>query len=127
MYGFLITVGLPIQETPLENPQILTCRNIRFYYAPLPKFENDHLFYEDEEKIVLIDGVIFNNHELMKTYKVESWREALDQLILENPETFQKELRGSFCGALLMKDTGDIMLFTNQSGEKTVYYSQQEK
>lgn len=125
MYGFLITRGIPMEETPLEKAQILSYENIRFYYNPLPKFENDHLFYEDDEKIVLLDGVILNNHELMDARDCQGWRETLDLLVQENPRTFQKELRGSFCGALLQKGTGDLMLFTNQSGEKTVYYTQQ--
>lgn len=126
MYGFLITRGAPPQETPMDNPKILSHGNVRFYYSPLPKFENDHLFYEDEEKIVLIDGVVFNNHELMDARNCGNWREAVDLLIAEDPKTFQTELRGSFCGAILQKGSGEITLFTNQSGEKTVYYAQRE-
>lgn len=126
MYGFLITRGTPPQETLLESPQVLTCGDVRFYYNPLPKFENDHLFYEDEEKIVLIDGVVFNNHELMEARNCESWRETVDQLIAEDLRTFQKELRGSFCGAILKKAPKELSIFTNHSGEKTVYYTQRE-
>lgn len=125
MYGFLITRCIPLQEASLDKPDILSYENVYFYYSPLPKFENDHLFYEDEEKIVLLDGVVFNNHELMKSRKCCSWRETMDQMIQENPRTFQKELRGSFCGALLKKGSAEIMIFTNQSGEKTIYYTQQ--
>lgn len=126
MYGFLITRGAPPQETPLESPKILSYGDVRFYYSPLPKFENDHLFYEDEEKIVLLDGVIFNNHELMEARGRGSWRETVDRMIREDAKTYQKELRGSFCGALLMKGSGNLALFTNQSGEKTVYYARRE-
>lgn len=126
MYGFLITRGAPPQETPLENPKTLSYGDVRFYYSPLPKFENDHLFYEDGEKIVLLDGVIFNNHELMEARGCGSWRETVDQMIREDARTCQKELRGSFCGALLEKGSGDLVLFTNQSGEKTVYYARRE-
>lgn len=126
MYGFLITRGAPPQETPLDNPKTLSYGDVLFYYSPLPKFENDHLFYEDEEKIVLIDGVVFNNHELMEVWGLESWRETVDRLIAEDPKTFQKELRGSFCGVLLKKGSSEMLLFTNQSGEKTVYYAQRE-
>lgn len=74
MYGFLITRGASPQETPLDKPKTLPYGDIRFYYNPFPKFENDHLFYEDEEKIVLLDGVIFNNHELMEARGCKSWR-----------------------------------------------------
>lgn len=126
MYGFLITRGVPHQETSLDAPDTLTYGDIRFYYHPLPKFEKDHLFYEDDEKIVLLDGVIFNDHELMEARGCGSWRETVDRLILEDPRTFQKELRGSFCGALLQKGSATLEIFTNQSGEKAVYYAQRE-
>lgn len=126
MYGFLITVDLPALETSLDSLKTLSYGDVCFYYSPLPKFENDHLFYEDEEKIVLIDGVVFNNRELMEARGYVSWRETADQLIAEDPKTFQKELRGSFCGVILQKGSGEILLFTNQSGEKTVYYARRE-
>ncbi len=125
MYGFLITQGAPSQETPLENPKTLSYEDIRFYYSPLPKFEKDHLFYEDEEKIILLDGVIFNSRELMAAHGCAGWRETIEQMIREDPETYQKELRGSFCGALLQKGSGEMLIFTNHSGEKTVFYSRQ--
>ena len=126
MHGFLITRGCPSQDTPLDAPKTLSSGDVRFYYSPLPKFENDHLFYEDEDKIVLLDGVVFNNHELMEAKGLAGWRETVDQLIREDPRTFQKELRGSFCGALLKKGSGEMEIFTNQSGEKTVYYAQRD-
>ena len=60
----------------------------------------------------------------MESRGCKSWRETVNQLIREDPRTFQKELRGSFCGALLV---GSVLeLFTNQSGEKTIYYTRQE-
>lgn len=127
MYGFLITRGIPVQETALENPQMIVCGDIRFYYNPLPKFEKDHLFYEDNEKVVLLDGIILNNHELMDTRGCQEWRDTVDQLIVEDSTTFQKHLRGSFCGAVFYKNSGELILFTNQSGEKTVYYTQQNE
>lgn len=126
MYGFLITRGARPQKIPLENPRTISCGDVHFYYNPLPRFENDHLFYENAEKIVLLDGVIFNSHELMEKAGCKSWRETIDQLIFKAPKTFQKELRGSFCGALWIKGTAELVLFTNQSGEKTVYYTRQE-
>lgn len=129
MYGFLITTGEPPFNVPLENPQHLSAGDAHFYYNPMPKFENDKLFYQDGEKTVLLDGVIFNKRELMEAKGCESWREAVDELIRENPKTFQKELRGSFCGAVQHSPSAggsELVIFSNQSGEKTVYYTQQD-
>lgn len=124
MYGFLITTGTSPVNVPLDNPRRLSAGGVDFYYSPMPKFENDKLFYQDEEKTVLLDGVIFNNRELMEARGCGSWRETVDLLIRENPKTFQKELIGSFCGAV--QDGSELMIFTNHSGEKTVYYAQRE-
>lgn len=127
MYGFLITTGEPPVHVPLEDPRHLSAGGTHFYYNPMPKFEDDKLFYQDEEKTVLLDGVIFNKRELMEARGCGSWRETVDELIREDPKTFQKELRGSFCGAVLAQPrSGEpkLTVFTNQSGEKTVYYAQ---
>lgn len=126
MYGFFVTCGVTTQNTLLDAPKILSFGDVNFYYSPLPKFENDHLFYEDEKKIVLLDGVIFNKRELIEIRKCKDWRETIDQMAMEDPEKFQKELRGSFCGAIFWKDSHKLLVFTNQSGEKTVYYTRHE-
>ncbi len=124
MYGFLITTGEIPKDIPLDNPRRLTANGVHFYYSPMPKFENDKLFYTDEEKTVLLDGVIFNKQELMDAKGCGSWRETVDYLIREEPEIFQKELRGSFCGAV--RYGAVLEIFTNQTGEKTVYYTQRD-
>ena len=90
------------------------------YYSPLPKFENDKLFFEDKEKIVLLDGVIFNKKELLTQYKGEDWRTVYETMYQKDPHEFQNALRGSFCGAVYRKDSRELMLFTNHSGEKTI-------
>lgn len=129
MYGFLITAGEPPVNVPLENPRHLSAGGAHFYYNPMPKFEDDHLFYQDSEKTVLLDGVIFNKRELMDAWDCGTWRETVDELIREDPRTFQKELRGSFCGAVLYSprpDESELMVFTNHIGEKTVYYTQRD-
>ena len=50
MYGFLITRNMPPQEMPLENPQKLSYGDVHFYYSPLPRFENDHLFLRTRKR-----------------------------------------------------------------------------
>lgn len=125
MYGFLVTRGISSQEVPFQNGQELFYGNVRFCYHPMPKFENDKLFFEDEEKIVLLDGVIFNNCELMAEYGCNTWKEALLKMYQRVGAELMKDLRGSFAGAIYEKRTDTLTAFTNQSGEKTIYYSQQ--
>ena len=125
MYGFYIS-NCPSQRgaAVLGEGKALSFGGIQFMYYPMPKFENDKLFYEDEEKILLLDGVIFNQRELMSGSS-KSWQSVVEGLYQQDPETFFTALRGSFCGAVLEKRSGVLRAFTNHSGEKTVYYTVQ--
>lgn len=125
MYGFYIS-NCPCQRgaAVLGEGKALSFGGIQFMYHPMPKFENDKLFYEDEEKILLLDGVIFNQRELMSGSS-KSWQSVVEGLYQQDPETFFTALRGSFCGAVLEKRSGVLRAFTNHSGEKTVYYTMQ--
>ena len=100
----------------------LSYANFTIAYNPLPKFEKDKLFFEDEKKIVLLDGVIFNINELISTG--DNWQDYASKRIDSNPEAFINDLRGSFCGVFYFKETCKAIVFTNQSGEKSIYYQQ---
>ena len=125
MFGFLITVNCSCSGKLLEQARHISCDNIHFYYSPLPKFQDDKLFYEDDEKILLLDGVIYNKIELMDCHHKNTWREAVDELYHKDTKTFFNEFRGSFSGAVFMKSTRVLLCFVSQSGEKPVYYTQQ--
>lgn len=126
MFGFVITNSTGYTGTGLTSAQSIRYGGTAFFYSPLPKFEEDKLFFEDEEKIVLLDGVIFNKQELMREYGCDSWKACFNKIFFLSPELFMNELRGSFCGAILCKSSGALMIFENQSGEKPVYYSAQK-
>ena len=123
MYGFVITKGSVPENSRLGNPKQLGYGEFQFLYSPMPRFEADKLFYEDAEKIVLLDGVIFNKAELLDAYGNDSWQDTFDLLYHADQLAFAKKLRGSFCGAVLNKEHHELLLFVNQSGEKPVYYS----
>lgn len=97
------------------------CGKWQIWYNPLPKFENDHLFFETEKYVVLLDGVILNINELMFQNREMNWRECFINLYQRNdiPDC----LRGSFRGLIYNKITDEILAFTNHTGEKTVYYT----
>ena len=121
MYGFLI-----VEEDSgirLKKGRKIISGGFTFLYHPLPKFENDKLFYEDDKKVVLLDGAIINNQELIQEYGCKTWRETFDMLVLKHPSSFMDHLRGPFCGLVLQKNTKKMIAFTNHLGEKTVYYT----
>lgn len=125
MYGFLVVKGNAKETKPaaLIGCRKISCKDITMYYAPLPKFENDHLFYEDETKIVLLDGVVFNKKELLTQYGKSDWRSTFEILYAKNQTLFFNQLRGSFCGAVYEKKKDALCLFTNQSGERMICYT----
>lgn len=122
MKGFLITKSCAAAETGLDEPKKLTWADWKFSYSPLDKFENDRLFFADEDKIVLLDGVIYNKNEIIASGSFSDWKQAFQSVYAAAPESFMLELRGSFCGAILNKRNGSLMAFVNQSGEKPLYY-----
>lgn len=123
MYGFLICRGC--SSTVMNGASVLSFRDTHFYFTPPPRFENDRLFFEDDEKLLLLDGVIFNKRELMQAHEGVSWQQLVSDMYRAAPESFQNELRGSFRGAVCEKASGRLLLFTNHSGEKAVYYTAQ--
>ena len=125
MFGFLITKSKQVFPNLLENATKITYEEVTFLYYPMPKFQQDKLFYEDDHKIVLLDGVIFNKKELLSEYHNDDWKTVFDTIYSQDPTTFPNFLRGSFCGAVYSKDAHTLICFTNQSGEKPVFYTKQ--
>lgn len=90
------------------------------------KFYNDKLFFEDNKKIFLLDGVILNNHELEKEYKLSNWKDTFLTLYKEDNFNFLNKLRGSFCGLIYDTEKKELILFTDQIKSKNIYYSLKE-
>lgn len=91
-------------------------------YNPMPKFQNDKLFYQDDEKVVVLDGVVFNSRELMKKLDVNDWPGAFERLYKDDGRLFMDKLRGSFCGVVIDKRKDCVIAFSNHSGERALYY-----
>ena len=126
-FGFYAATGNVNVSKINKNWKRLSCATFSVCYNPLPKFEDDKLFFETEDRIVLLDGVIFNKDELMRSYPSVSWQDRFLILIETNPASFMDELRGSFSGIVYSKRNNTLVAYTNHSGEKTVYYTQCEE
>lgn len=71
MPGFFVTNSEQVPE--LINYDPTRCINGEMQYrewtirwSVLDKFQNDKVFYQDEDCIILLDGVIFNKTELIE-------------------------------------------------------------
>lgn len=84
------------------------------------RFANDKLFYEDDHKILILDGVLLNKYELFKQYKINSL-ECLLSLVLEDILIAQY-FTGPFTIFLYDKDIECGYALGNQTGDASVFY-----
>lgn len=88
----------------------------------IDKFSDDKLFFEDSKYIIIIDGVILNRKDLIKSGR--NWSETIIELY-ENQkggDIFFDALRGCFGGVIIDKLRGKSIVFTDHIGSKFIYY-----
>lgn len=124
MYGFLVCNKMEIYDSLVSKfSHYLTWERYSFFYNPLPKFEDDHIFSECEGDLILLDGVITNKGELMKNNPGLSWTEVFHTLYKLYGKDVVDQLRGSFCGIIGDKNQNKLIAFTDQIGSKVVLFS----
>lgn len=126
MPGFLISKGKKINH--LKNyddsrcimGEIISCGwNIQ--WNVLDKFTEDNVFSENENYIIVFEGVILNKNELLHIHKYNDWKELLYYFI-DHDKYFWKKLRGNFSGAIYDKKNKIWTVFTDQLGNHVVFY-----
>lgn len=85
----------------------------------LDKFLDDKLFYEDEDIIIVLEGVILNKLDLCKGI---AWSRRFKQMFCDNGISCINDLRGPFSGAVFCKTAQEWYFFTSQIGDKMVFY-----
>lgn len=126
MPGFFITNKTEIPN--LKNYNNKNCINGCLRYNEwtikwnvLNKYLNDKLFFQNEEYIIILDGVILNKSRLIKKYACANWCDTVIKMIEKNDKFFS-ELRGVFSGAVLYKKDNKWTIFTDQCGAHIVMY-----
>lgn len=121
MPGFFITNTKEIPE--LHNYCDSNCVQGQMEYKDwkvswnvLNKYKNDKIFCQDDERLIVLDGVILNKTSLMSEYAKDEWLETVSEMCSADEEWFKK-LRGVFAGAIMDKKTGMWYCFTDQCGE----------
>lgn len=131
MPGFLAEISLKQGKVAKNfnpifgNNLIVESLEGKHYYIErrtIKKFEQDKVFTEDENYIVLTEGVILNSLELMEKYKTSDLKNAIIKMYEQNGETFFKEFRGSFSGLLYDRKTDKWLIYTNHFGDKQIFY-----
>lgn len=101
----------------------LCFEDLRLQVRTINKFVDDKLFYEDDDVILILEGVILNKTILYQRYNVFSLVSLVKILYRIEPEVFFKYFRGSFSGFLFDKHSRETLLFTDHIGDKPIFYS----
>lgn len=128
MPGFVAEIGNNIKSNFTDaDIRLVTDRfkdeNYFLEKRTLNKFLNDKCFFQDENYIVILEGIILNKIALQKKH-TEGWPQTIIQLYAKYGETFFKEFNGSFCGIFFDKKQGKWLIYTDHIGSKHVYYSE---
>lgn len=131
MPGFFGIIGEEIEGFSYKvakNKPNLVVENISENYfsierATLNKFLLDKPFYQNENYIVLVEGIILNSLKIQKNYNEKIFSEAIIKCYEAVGETFFNDFRGSFSGVFYDKRKNLWIIYTNQIGDKQVFYS----
>ena len=87
------------------------------------KFMNDRLFFDDEGIVIVLEGVVLNNRQLIEKYQANDWKHCVEEMYRKKGNAFFNEFRGSFSGALYDKEKNKWLIYTDHIGDKQVFYS----
>lgn len=119
MFGFSIEKGgKTIKDKKYIAYKDIICRN-----HMIRKFENDKLYSETDDYIVLLDGIILNRKELIELNNNQDWLGIVINLYKKKGDLFFESFRGSFAGAIYDKKNDKWIIFCDQIGSRFVYYS----
>ena len=127
MPGFILNIGKNKLTFPEEVRKKLVINRLegedfQLERRVVNKFMNDRLFEETEQYVVVVEGIVLNNHELMDKYQSESWLTCVTRMYEKEGESFFNAFRGSFSGALYDKKDDKWIVYTCHTGEKQIFY-----
>lgn len=127
MPGFIVTIGdgiiIPAEKEIALSVTELVGDGYRISWRTSRKFLNDKMLVDDDQHILLLEGVVVNNHQLIERYQAENWQECVEKMRAVRKDTFYKEFRGSFCGFVYDKERHRWLFFTDHIGDKQVLYA----
>lgn len=126
MPGFILNIGKEKLTFPKEVRQKLVVNRLegdtfQLERRVVNKFMNDRLFEETDKYVIVIEGVVLNNHDLMERFKSETWLDCVVQMYEREGESFFKAFRGSFSGLFYDKKNDKWLIYTNHIGDKQVF------
>ncbi|MBP5798244.1 MAG: hypothetical protein J6W26_08270 [Bacteroidales bacterium] len=131
MPGFILNIGKEKLSLPNEVRHALVIdrmegEDFQLERRVVNKFMNDRLFSETTGYLVVVEGIVLNNHELMAKYQTDTWLDCVVKMYEQEGEAFFNAFRGSFSGALYDKKADKWIVYTCHTGEKQVFYTSLE-
>ena len=83
------------------------------------KFMQDKLFFNQDDQLFILDGVVLNKKQLMNQSKNAAWEETVRALYQKN-DLFYNSFRGTFYGAYA--ESEKVVFFTDHIGSKSLFY-----
>ena len=129
MPGFILNIGKKRLSFSKEVRQklVVNCmesEDFQMERRVVNKFMNDRLFEETDKYVVVVEGIVLNNHELMEKYQSKTWLDCVVKMFEQEGEAFYNAFRGSFSGALYDKKEDKWIVYTCHTGEKQIFYKQ---
>lgn len=107
-----------------KQPNTIIYDNIVFRSGDNKKFYKDKIFEEDEDIIIVLEGVLLNKKHLINKYPQKNYFNTIKYLYYNNGKDFFKEFKGAFSGVIYDKKSKRTLVFTNQFADKQVFYGQ---
>ncbi len=123
MFGWFFLINRNKQTIINNNCKIMYNEfGISCGFTPHNRFENDKVYLNNEQYIAILDGVVFNNTELIRKFNQKNWQDTIIYMYETLGEKFYEVFRGSFNGIIYSKKTDEFVTFTNHIGDRTVFY-----
>lgn len=127
MPGFLISNFIETSQLINNYPEYCVYEELevlgyRICRNTLKKFMDDKLFSQDNELVLITEGVILNKSELIEKYHQKTFFLTVKKMIALKGKKFFSDFRGSFCGAVYDKITKEWIVYTNQVGDHPIFY-----
>lgn len=138
MFGYtaLLNSNRYTFKTEGRNDRVMCCDDYLCYNNMIDKFGFDKLFYQNDEFMLMLDGIVLNKSLLLtdsktslggggiisKEFHDSSWIDYILNQYRQRGDSFFDLFRGSFSGVLYDKKKNKYICFTDQLGSKFVYY-----
>lgn len=91
------------------------------YNKMVNKYDDDKIFFQNEDYLLVLDGVVLNKLDLININGGRDWKDVVINLYRQS-DVFFDVFRGSYSGLLYDKKKNKTIVFSDHIGTKFLYY-----